>query len=185
MHSSVRRAGRHGFTLIEVMVTLVVAATVTLVAHEVFRALIAGQAMVVHGWTAASRQGIARSTLASAMRSAFASQDRPFDGTDTAAVFGTLMQTADGWFQPADVRLRIGPGGLELEGGPPRKVVLDPGAVDLRIDYLVRLGADAPWATAWLSPVSPPAAVRLRVTRRRNADELGIDTLILLVRGAE
>ena len=56
---------------------------------------------------------------------------------------------------------------------------------DLALDYLLEPGAESRWVREWVSPVSAPVAVRIRMTRTRNGKrDRGnvVDTLLFLIK---
>jgi hypothetical protein len=52
---------------------------------------------------------------------------------------------------------------------------------ELALDYLLEPGANTRWVRQWLSPLSAPLAVRLRIERRGGSSE-GVDTLLCLIK---
>jgi prepilin-type N-terminal cleavage/methylation domain-containing protein len=178
-HSRGRRAG---FTLLETLLALVVGSVIALLAHEIFRATVDARQHLLAASAGDDLRAQGRRWLSSAFRSARVGSEAPFDGHASEAVFTTSLLAVSGSPEPARVSLHIGPGGLELTGGPGATIMLDRSATALRLDYLLELGADARWTTAWLSPVSAPTAIRLRV-RRPSTDGDTIDTLLFLIQG--
>jgi prepilin-type N-terminal cleavage/methylation domain-containing protein len=173
---------RHGFTLIEVLLAIVAGAAVALLAHEIFRAVTDARRTLL---TAAAQDDVraqARRWLSTALRSSRVSADSTFEGHATEALFTTVLPVALGRLEPSRVKLLVGPRGLVLAGAPTGSILLDPSAVSLRLDYLHELGSQAAWSAEWVSPVSLPHAVRLRVGRTTNRGKQ-VDTLLFLVGG--
>ena len=56
-------------------------------------------------------------------------------------------------------------------------LVLADDAHTVAFDYVLEPGADAQWAREWISPVSAPLAIRVRLTGATQ-----VDTLLLLVK---
>ena len=56
---------------------------------------------------------------------------------------------------------------------------------DVEFDYLLEPGAESRWVREWVSPVSAPVAVRMRITKAENGKwETGnaVDTLLFLIK---
>ena len=56
---------------------------------------------------------------------------------------------------------------------------------DLEFDYLLEPGAESRWVKEWVSPVTAPVAIRLRVTTGRESGDGGrvvTDTLLFLIK---
>lgn len=182
---------RSGFTLIEVLVALALAALVVTLAHRVFTAVIAGAGRVEHARNRLDREANAQRWLAEAFGSLAAGPPPagPFDGEPHRVTFTTWLQTPTGGFAPVAVELALGAHTLVARLGPgPDSLVLARHVAAVGFDYLLLPGATARWVGEWLSPVSAPLAVRLRV-RRARADPATsgapappvTDTLLLLI----
>ena len=56
---------------------------------------------------------------------------------------------------------------------------------DLQFDYLLEPGAESRWVREWVSPVSAPVAVRMRIAKagcgKRDAGCV-VDTLLFLIK---
>jgi hypothetical protein len=61
-------------------------------------------------------------------------------------------------------------------------VVLREGVTDVAFDYLLEPGADTKWVREWVSPVSAPLAVRLRIAGCGSGEAGCVDTLLFLIR---
>jgi hypothetical protein len=59
-------------------------------------------------------------------------------------------------------------------------VILREDVASLALDYLLEPGADTRWVRQWLSPVSAPVAVRLRL-EIVGPGKLSVDTLLFLI----
>ena len=62
---------------------------------------------------------------------------------------------------------------------PGEPLVLVDDAPEVAFDYLLEPGADARWVRQWVSPVTAPLAVRIRVAR---ASPAAVDTQLLLIK---
>ena len=174
---------RSGFTLIEVLVALTLAALVVLLAHRVFTAALDGSHRLLEARTRLDRQSNARRWLVDAFGSlAVGPVGGPFDGRPSRVTFGTWLTPPSGSFAPA--RVTLGADGPRLmarwEGGD--SLMLADRVLSATFDYLLEPGADVHWGNEWTSPVSAPVAVRLRVTRQETAQgPLSTDTVLLYV----
>jgi prepilin-type N-terminal cleavage/methylation domain-containing protein len=172
------RRRRAGFTLLETLFALVVGSVIALLAHEIFRAAVDARQHLLSASAGDDLRAQGRRWLSAAFRSARVASDAPFDGHASEVVFTTSLPAVSGSTEPARVSLHIGQGGLELTG-PGATIPLDRSATGLQLDYLLELGADAPWTPGWVSPVSAPTAIRLRVRRATTGDT--VDTLLFLI----
>ena len=174
-----RRTGSAGFTLVEVMVAVLLSASVALLAHRLFGAAVDAGGRLREGRLALD----SRANAGQFLRSAFLSLEIGTEGAEGFAGargrvrFSTWLPTADGWIERRTVELRrdgnrwiaAAPAGAPIE--------LAAGVTDLQFDYLLEPGAESRWVSAWESAVSAPLAVRVRVTGAE-----GADTMIYLVK---
>ena len=168
-----------GFTLIEVLVALTVAAMVVTLAQKAFAGATEGAQTLV-----ATRQALDRSANERRwLKATFLSlqvgsvSDAGFDGEPDRAAFGAWELTEHGWFELRGVRLAVQDSQLVLTLEGRQRIALQDSVAALSLDYLLRAGADARWARRWMSPTSAPLAVRLRIARLTGA----VDTLLFLI----
>ena len=99
--------------------------------------------------------------------------------------FTTWQFVPDGWFEQRRVVLeRAGPD-LVASVSPGASIVLRDSIAELALDYLLEQGADAAWVRQWISPVSAPVAVRLRIATTGCVMRDGkcvVDTLLFLIK---
>lgn len=169
---------RHGFTLIEVMVALVLTAIVVGAAYQIFTSAIDVSARVDTAGVAHARATNARRWLSAALGSVDITRDTggEFAGETARLTFTTWLLTGDGWFEPNRVSIEETGGGVAASGDQGVAILLFPRARLAGIDYLGRLGEDSPWLSGWESAITAPMAVRIRV-----AHDARIDTLLLRV----
>jgi len=170
---------RHGFTLIEVAVALLVGALVVTVAHAVFAGVAdRGRALAV-ARGALDREMNARRWLQAAFLSLDVGTDSAggFAGHANRVEFAAWERSADGWFERRRIALAQRDEQLVVTIMPGDSIVLGEGMRDVALDYLLEPGAEARWVRKWLSPVSAPLAVRLRLTRG-----VRVDTLLFLIK---
>lgn len=166
-----------GFTLIEVVVALAISGIVVLLAQRVFAA--AGDASRE---LRAAREALDRETNARRwLQAAFLSLDvggeggGPFSGRPDRAEFGTWLQRPGGWMEQRRAVLEVAGGGFRAHAGD--EILLADSVTRVEFDYLLEPGADTKWVREWISPVSAPLAVRLRIARGER-----VDTLLFLIK---
>ena len=175
-----------GFTLIEVILALTLGALLVLLAHRVFTGVADGARRLTEARAALDREQNARRWL----EAAFGSLDvgpgsGGFAGSPNHAEFASWQLTPEGWFARRRVTLKRSEGRLLALPETSDTVILSDGVTDFQLDYVLDVGSEghddstqgAPGAQArfvreWLSPVSAPIAVRLRITHAGAADTL-------------
>jgi prepilin-type N-terminal cleavage/methylation domain-containing protein len=169
---------RNGFTLIEVMVALTLSAAVVLLAHRLLAGVLDGTQRGATARTALDREMNARRWLVEA----FGSLDiggspgtaTGFVGRRQSVEFTAWQRASSGSLVRTRMTLACSGDTLWLRGMHSIPLVMSARAVDL--DYLLEPGASAVWVREWISPVSAPLAVRLRIDRGS-----AVDTLLFLV----
>jgi prepilin-type N-terminal cleavage/methylation domain-containing protein len=173
---------RRGFTLIELMVALVVAGAVVLVAERTFAGTVDTGRAVADSRHALDREMNARRLLAAAFASIEVGQHgAEFDGRPGTVRFVSWLQGADGWFERGTVTLGLDRGRFVLRAQGARPIPLAEGVATLEFDYLIEPGADSRWVREWVSPVSAPLAMRVRLVGAPGSP-LVADTAIYLVK---
>jgi prepilin-type N-terminal cleavage/methylation domain-containing protein len=181
-----RRSG--GFTLIEVIVALTVGATVVLLGHRLFAGVTDGARRMDVARIALDREANARRWLVEAFSSLDVGNGAGFNGHADRVQFAAWLQTSEGWLlrRPIDLTVRDRRLVAQLDSG--QSLVLVDSVRRLELDYLLEVGAEtgdpsampgerASFVREWISPVSAPLAVRLRLTRMAG----GADTLLLMI----
>ena len=166
-----------GFTLIEIIVALTVGALVVVTAHRIFAAVTDGTKAVSEARERLDRSANARGWL----KATFLSLEPPFDGRSDHASFNSWQLAAGGWFEPRRIRLSQEGDQLIAAGGSEPVALIDD-ATSVSFDYVLEPGADSKWVREWISAVSAPLAVRLRVTGCGKRDVGCVDTLLFLVK---
>src|SRR6266702_3369359 len=106
-----------------------------------------------------------------------------FDGLADRVEFAAWLETADGWFERCHVALGRDGDRLVATVSPGQGVALMDGVRAVAFDYLLEPGLDARWVREWVSPVSAPIAVRIRVGRGTGDEgRTVIDTLLFLIK---
>jgi prepilin-type N-terminal cleavage/methylation domain-containing protein len=181
-----RRSG--GFTLIEVMVALTVGAIVVLLAHRLFAGVTDGARRMGAARAALDQEVNARRWLVEAFGSLDVGNGAGFDGHADRVQFATWQQSPEGWLLRQPVDLAVRGHRLVAQIGPGQSLVLADSVSRVQLDYLLEVGseADGPgtmpgerasFVREWISPVSAPLAVRLRLTRMAGT----ADTLLLII----
>jgi prepilin-type N-terminal cleavage/methylation domain-containing protein len=178
---------QQGFTLVEVLVALTIGAVVVLLAHELFGAVAErGRALTVTR-TALDRSANAGRWLDATFLSLDVGTDGAggFDGRPDHASFSTWLLTPDGWFERRQVTLGVEQGRLRTTVTPGTPIALMDGVTDVQFDYLLEPGAESRWVREWVSPVSAPVAVRMRIEKTgcgmRDA-RCVVDTMLFLIK---
>ena len=173
---------RRGCTLIEVMVALTLSAIVVLLAHQIFAGVVDGVARLDQARARVTRSSNARRWLVEAFGSLQAGVDSagPFEGHPGSVAFASWQPASRGGLRRS--RILISQVGHDLVAQrADGLLVLADSVAQVAFDYLLEPGANTTWAREWLSPVSAPVAVRVRVTY------LGVparaDTLLLVIGG--
>jgi len=166
-----------GFTLIEIIVALTIGSLVIVTAHRIFGAVTDGTKIVSHARESLDRTANARRWL----KATFLSLEPPFEGRTDHVSFTSWQLVTGGWFEPRSIQLFQRGSQVVAEGSPEPLALLD-GATGVAFDYLLEPGAETKWVREWISPVSAPLAVRLRITRCGKLDAACVDTLLFLVK---
>ena len=175
-HDGARRAG---FTLVEVLVALTIGSVVVLVAHQLFAAVAREGKSLTEARVTLDRASNARRWLTAAFLSS------GFEGRADHVAFGAWLLTPDGWFERRDVSLGLSTGRLLATAPPNQTLALMDNVQDLALDYLLEPGLDARWVREWVSPVSAPLAIRMRVTKACTVQRVTcnvVDTLLFLIK---
>lgn len=153
-----------GFTLIEVLVALTLSAVVVLLAHRVFTGVVDGSARLQAARTALDRDGNARRALTEMFGSLDVGTEGAggFAGRPSRVEFATWERVPAGWLERRRVALAAQDGRFGAWS--------DVSSVEF--DYLLDPGANAAWVREWISPVSAPVAVRVRIMRVTTTDTL-------------
>ena len=173
---------RRGFTLIEVMVSLTLSAVVVLLAHQIFAGVVDGIARLDAVRARVTRRSNARRWLVDAFGSLQAGVDSsgPFEGHATTVSFTSWQRVPEGGLRRARILLERSGTDVVAQtlGG---EIALVDSVSALAFDYLLEPGANTTWAHEWLSPVSAPLAVRIRIYYR--GTPVRADTLLLAIGG--
>jgi len=175
-------AFRAGFTLIEVMIALTLSALVVLLAHQIFAGVVDGVGRLDAARTTLDRTANARRWLIEAFGSLQAGVDSagPFEGHPAQVGFASWQRVAPSGLERDRILLHQSGTTLVAQAGTGIVVLVD-SVSQVAFDYLLEPGANTTWAREWMSPVSAPLAVRIRVTYL--GSPVRADTLLLLIGG--
>lgn len=187
--------GRDGFTLVEVLVALTLGALVVLLAHRLFTGVADGAVRLDDVRRALDREANARRWLAATFGSLDVGEGSGgFAGRPSAAEFASWQLVPEGWFARRRITLARQDSRLVAVIAPNDSVILAESVAHLELDYLLDVldgggdGTGAPGERAtfvreWISPVSAPVAVRLRIAYegRGTGDAGRVDTLLVLI----
>jgi prepilin-type N-terminal cleavage/methylation domain-containing protein len=160
-----------GFTLIELLVALTIAGTAALLAHQIFAAIASGSGQVRSARISLDRSSNVRRFLRSAFLSLEVGNDGagPFTGRAGEVRFASWLETPEGWFERREVLLAVDQSRLVANVAPGSKLILADSVSSVAFDYLLEPGLDSRWVREWISEVSAPLAVRVRMTRLESA----------------
>lgn len=166
---------RSGFTLLELLLALTISALVVTVAHRLFTGVTESAKRMKADRAALDREMNGRRWLVEAFGSLdVGTESGGFAGRPDRIEFSTWQRTPHGWLTRRRVNVALVMDTLRLEG--PVSVAIAASVSALQVDYLLDPGANAKWVREWISPVSAPLAIRLRLART-----VGVDTLLFLV----
>jgi prepilin-type N-terminal cleavage/methylation domain-containing protein len=171
-------ASRRGFTLIEVLIALVIGSLVVLLTHQLFVSVIEGTQHLEIARNRLESERLGIRWLESAMLSVEAGGPAGiFEGHPERMEFTTWLLQPGGWMEENQIELVVKDSILVacVHG---EVLALRRDVQRAELDYLLEPGAESQWVREWVSPVSAPLAVRLRLTRGR-----AVDTLLLLIKG--
>jgi prepilin-type N-terminal cleavage/methylation domain-containing protein len=173
---------RKGFTLIEVMVALTVASLVVLLAHRVFTGVTDGAARVQQARQSLDREVNARRWLAEAIGSLDIGREGRggFAGRPDRMEFDSWQLVPEGWQARVRIVLTVEGGRFVARRSLGEAIALEDSVASVAFDYLLEPGANATWVREWISPVSAPMAVRLRLGVGKGAGGR-VDTLLFVV----
>jgi len=177
---------RAGFTLIEVIVALAIGALVVLLAERLFAAVGDASRELSAARTALDREANARRWLAASFLSLEAAPDAGgFAGYRDRLTFTSWQEAPEGWF--ARRRVTVGRVGDHVIAAvePGDSIRLADSVTSLGLDYLLEPGSDAHWVREWISAVSAPLAIRMRIGRGGCGRPDGgcvVDTLLFLIK---
>lgn len=165
-----------GFTLIEVMIALALSALVVLLAHRIFAGVVDGAQSLQTARTTLDREGNARRSLTEIFGSLDVGTEGAggFAGRPTRVEFTTWQRVPAGWLERRRVSLGVESGALVARSQ--MSIALEDSVNGVEFDYLLEPGANAAWVREWISPVSAPVAVRVRIVRGAE-----VDTLLFIV----
>ncbi len=172
---------RRGFTLIEVVVALALTGVVVLMAHRIFGIATDSMRTLRQSREALDREQNGARWLVHALGSLdVADSGGGFEGLPEHLRFESWQLTPSGWFERQRITLSAEGGALVARGGTAAPIALADSVVRTEFDYLLEPGAQTHWVRTWISPLSAPLAVRLRVARRANGTDW-TDTLLVLI----
>jgi prepilin-type N-terminal cleavage/methylation domain-containing protein len=171
-----------GFTLLEVLTALALTGMVALLAHRLLNVTVESARQLDYARQLEDRRENAERWLRAAFLSLEAGSDAGgFEGLRDRVSFTAWLEQPTGWFAPERVRLAVSGGRLTVTRGTGSPLGLSDSVTGLGLDYLLEPGADSKWVREWLSPLSAPLAVRIRIARRDGPTAV-VDTLLLLIK---
>jgi len=176
---------RRGFTLIEVLTALTLAALTFLLTARLVSASSQLTVALDARRRALETDMNAERWLGRALESVSIGTEgaEPFEGTDSTLRLTAWVPTSDGWPARRTMELRLRNTVVEVLLGDGTGVTLWERVGELHLEYLLVPGESSRWVPMWSSPVSAPVAIRLRLswTDTLRAPE----SLLLAVRGGQ
>jgi prepilin-type N-terminal cleavage/methylation domain-containing protein len=170
---------RSGFTLVELMIAVAIGSIVVLLAHQVFTTVADGISRMKGAQMRLESERLASRWMEATVLSLEAGNGGAgFEGHADRMTFSTWLTTEQGWVERQIVALALTDGTL-IAHSDPLSVALWSGVTSVAFDYLLDPGLKSRWVTDWVSPLSAPLAVRIRL--ERTAGE--VDTMLFLVKG--
>ncbi|HXH81319.1 MAG TPA: prepilin-type N-terminal cleavage/methylation domain-containing protein [Candidatus Tectomicrobia bacterium] len=171
-----------GFTLLELLVALAIAGTVALLAHRMFAGVADGAAHVEEARRTLDREMNARRLLVELVASleVGTTEASGFRGERERVSFTTWTLVPEGWLARRTVTLGARDSAFVVSGLTDAPLALAQPITRVEFDYLLDPGATERWVQEWMSPVSAPVAIRVRL-RHGTEDEGRVDTLLLIV----
>lgn len=177
-----------GFTLIEVMVALAVGGVVVLLTHRLFIGVADGAQRLTEARVVLDHDANARRWLMEAFGSLDVGNGADFAGHANQVHFAAWLRTAEGWLTREPIELGVHGNRVVARLGSDDSLVLADSVRRLGLDYLLEPGEgtgapsempgeQASFVREWISPVSAPLAVRLRILYATGKT----DTLLLLI----
>jgi prepilin-type N-terminal cleavage/methylation domain-containing protein len=154
---------RRGFTMIEMLVAILLTATVAVLAHALLEGTLLGAQAIDRAAATTDGRVAGRAWTLEACRSLeVGTPGAPgFLGTSTEAKWGTRVMGPDGWVERTTVTLAVERDRVTIRAPWFQAVVVD-SVASAAIEYLI--DGDS-WMEGWSSPVSAPRAIRLRWQR--------------------
>jgi prepilin-type N-terminal cleavage/methylation domain-containing protein len=172
---------RRGFTLVEVLVALVVAAFATLMMHRIWSQLTDGATRLERAEAAFTSDQVGLRRLRDALGSMEAGIDSssPFAGSSRQLSCATWVVLPGGWAGRTAFSLALVDSALV---GHTRlgAVPLVRSVAAVRFSYLLGNGINTAWVSNWESPVTVPAAVRIELLRSFPGDPV-TDTIVVAI----
>lgn len=156
---------------------MAIAGVVIVAAHRIFTGVADGTRAVVAARESLDRRVNARRWL----KATFLSLEPPFEGRADRVSFTSWQLVPGGWLEKAPTQL-MQEGSAFVGVTSDERLQLADSVSAVTFDYLLNPGADTKWVREWISPVSAPIAVRLRIAGCGRRDAACADTLLFLVK---
>lgn len=170
-----------GFTLMEVLVALAIAALVVLLCAQTWAGLLHSRRALETARMILESDMNGERWLAEGLRSAATGDSGSFfSGGPREASWSGRMWVVRGWRERRRLRLHWSGRALVLDDGQRRIVVSTP-ADSVQLEYLPGTGLTTAWTPTFDSPVSVPVAMRVRLARAAPDGLPQVDTLVLAV----
>jgi len=158
------------------MIALGLSALVVILAHRIFAGVVDGTQRLQAARTALDREANARRSLSEMLGSLDIGTESAggFAGRPDRVEFTTWQRVPSGWLERRRVVLEVEGGVLVARSDV--SIGIEDSVRAVEFDYLLEPGVNAAWVREWISPVSGPVAVRVRIQRAAT-----VDTLLFIV----
>jgi hypothetical protein len=152
-----------------------------LLAHRIFAGVVDGATHLREARSSLDRDANARRFLQETFGSLDVGTEGAggFAGRPRRVEFTSWQRVPAGWLERRRLVLEGENGALVALAGA--RIELRDSVAGVEFDYLLDPGANAAWVREWISPVSAPVAVRIRVTGCGKRDAGCVDTLLFLI----
>ncbi|HXG96333.1 MAG TPA: type II secretion system protein [Gemmatimonadales bacterium] len=166
------RSRRRGFTLIELVVALAISGLVVLLGARTLVGVADSAEQLAATRTTLDRNMNARRWLIEAFGSLdVGTSGGGFTGRADRVEFAASQRVSQGWLETRPITVSREGDSLVANVGPQRLTIAR-AVRSLDCDYLLEPGASTIWVREWISAVSAPLAVRLRIGYAEHADTL-------------
>jgi len=166
------KSRRRGFTLIELVVALAISGLVVLLAARTLVGVADWAAQLAAARTVLDRNMNGRRWLMEAFGSLeVGAGSGGFTGRADQVEFAASQRVPQGWLETRPITIsRVSDSLVAIVG--PQQLTIARAVRSLDCDYLLEPGASTTWVREWISSVSAPLAVRLRIGYAEHADTL-------------
>ncbi len=167
-----------GFTLVEILIALAITGLVALMARKLVQVTLDSVRALAASRERADQDANARVWLRSTLLSLEVGDSAgSFAGNPARMELSAWVQQPGGWLERRRITVEARDRSLIAIGATEEPLRLVDSVDAVAFDYLLEPGANTGWVQQWLSPVSAPLGVRVRIAHPESTD-----TLLLLIK---